>query len=133
MIRRVWQLRSVFLLVGLALAFATCVKKKDPNVARDELRVKLGEISEIVNQKNLGLLAEQFMRTPESGKGPNAFLAEIGLKADSLFEMHKRKVSIDGNEAAVRFTFSNNQDDSLFSYIYLRDDGGWKIVNFEIH
>lgn len=133
MIRKVWQLRFVFVLIALAAAFAACVKKKDANVSRDEIRVKLGEITTMINDRDLGELAKNFVQQAPPAKGPNALLAQVSSKGDTLFLMHKRLVSIDGKEATVRFTFSDSPGDSTYSYIYLKDDDGWKIANFEIH
>lgn len=133
MIRRVWQLRYVLLLAGLLAAFAACVKEKDPNQYRDELKEKLTELTNVINKKDLASLGQSFDTKADPGKGPNALLSQITLKVDSAFVMHKRKVSIDQTQASIRFTFSDSPDDSVFSYLYLRRDGNWKIVNFEIH
>ncbi len=133
MIRKVWQLRSVFLLIGLAVAFAACVKKEDPNKERDEIKARLTEITEVIAQKNLGDLNGFFIQPVATGKGPNALLAEVQPKIDSLFVMRKRRVSIDRKRATVRFTFTNDPSDSAFSYLYLRKNGSWKISGFEIN
>ena len=132
MITKLWQLKGVFIILGLLIAFAACVKEKDPNLERDQIKTELGAITTAINEKNLQALNEFYIQPTPAAKGPNALLAAVATKTDSTFNMHGRKFSIDGKNATVRFAFTPNPDDTLYSYLYLINKGGWKITNFEI-
>ena len=45
MITKLWQLKGVFVIIGLFIAFAACVKEKDPNLERDQIKTALGAIT----------------------------------------------------------------------------------------
>lgn len=132
MITKLWQLKGVFVILGLCIAFAACVKEKNPNLERDQIKTTLGAIASAINDKNLQTLNAFYIQPVPAAKGPNALLAAVSAKTDSTFNMHGRKFSIDGKNATVRFAFSPDPDDTVYSYIYLINQGGWKISNFEI-
>jgi hypothetical protein len=131
MLTKIWQLKGVFVLVGLFVAFAACVKEKDPNVDRNQIKDALGAITTAINSGDLGMLNKYFVQPTPEGAGPNRLLSLLAA-GDSTFSMHNRKFSIDGKSATVSFTHSPDPADSIFSYLYLVNDGGWKIQKFEI-
>lgn len=132
MILKLWQLKGIFALVGLFVAFAACVKEKDPNLERNQIKDNLNQIIQAINSKDLQGLNQRFVQPVPEGKGPNALLAAIAVKGDSVFTMHGRKFSIDGKKATVRFAFTEEPDDTAYSYLYLVQKGDWKISGFEI-
>ncbi len=95
MLTKIWQLKGVFVLVGLFAAFAACVKEKDPNVDRNEIRDALGVITTAVNNGDLGTLNKYFVQPTPEGAGPNRLISLL-TAGDSAFAMHNRKFSIDG-------------------------------------
>ena len=132
MITKLWQLKGVFVIIGLFIAFAACVKEKDPNLERDQIKTALGAITTAINDKSLQTLNSFYIQPVPAAKGPNALLAAVATKTDSTFNMHGRKFSIDGKNATVRFAFSADPDDTVYSYLYLVNKSGWKISNFDI-
>ncbi len=132
MITKLWQLKGVFVVVALIVAFAACVKEKDPNLERDQIKDTLTKITQAINDKDLQGLNTMYLQPVPPGKGPNALLASVESKGDSTFVMHGRKFSIDGKNATVRFAFTADPDDTVYSYLYLVNKSGWKINNFEI-
>lgn len=132
MITKLWQLKGIFIIIGLIVAFAACVKQKDPNLERDQIKDALGAITSAINNKDLQALNNIYVQPVPNAKGPNALLAAVATKIDSAFAMHGRKFSIDGKNATVRFAFSPDPDDTVYSYLYLINRGGWKISNFEV-
>ena len=132
MITKLWQLKGVFVIIGLFIAFAACVKEKDPNLERDQIKTTLGAITTAISDKNLQTLNSFYIQPVPAAKGPNALLAAVAAKTDSTFNMHGRKFSIDGKNATVRFAFSSDPDDTVYSYLYLVNMSGWKISNFDI-
>jgi len=132
MITKLWQLKGVFIIIGLLIAFAACVKQKDPNLERNQIKDALGAITQTVNNKDLQGLDKYYVQPAPDAKGPNALLAAIAAKTDSTFTMNGRKFSIDGKNATVRFAFSPDPDDTVYSYLYLVNKGGWKIARFDI-
>lgn len=131
MLTKIWQLKGVFVLIGLFVAFAACVKEKDPNLDRNQIRDALGEITTAINSGDLASLNKHFVQPVAEGAGPNRLISLLAA-GDSTFAMHNRKFSIDGKTATVSFTHTSDPADSNFSYIYLVNDGGWKIQKFEI-
>jgi ABC-type transporter MlaC component len=132
MIVKLWQLKGVFLLIGLFIAFAACVKEKDPNLERNQIKENLNQIIQAINNKDLQALNQHFAQPIVEGKGPNALLAVIATKGDSAFTMCGRRFSIDGKKATVRFTFTDDPNDTTYSYLYLAQKGDWKITGFEM-
>ena len=132
MVRKLWQVKWIFLVIAMLAAFATCVKEKDPYQDRNDIKNKLTEITAVINQKSLQGLNACYSKSFPAAQGPNALLAVISLKTDSSFQMHKRKFSIDEDRATIRFTFSPDSGDSSFSYLTLVKNGEWKIAGFEI-
>lgn len=131
MLTKIWQLKGVFVLLGLFVAFVACVKEKDPNVDRDEIRDALGDITMAVNNGDLGTLNKYFVQPTPEGAGPNRLIALLAA-GDSAFAMHNRKFSIDGKTATVSFTPSSDPTDSNVSFLYLVNDNGWRIQRFDI-
>ncbi len=132
MITKLWQLKGVFVIIGLLIAFAACVKEKDPNLERDQIKTALSSITTAINEKNLQTLNGFYVQPVPPAKGPNALLAAIATKTDTTFNMYGRKFSIDGKNATVRFAFSADPEDTLYSYLYLVNNGGWKVSDFDI-
>lgn len=132
MITKLWQLKGVFVVIGLLVAFAACVKEKDPNLERNQIKDALTAITSAINNKDLQALNNYYVQPVPAAKGPNALLAAVAAKTDSAFTMHGRKFSIDGKNATVRFAFSADPDDTLYSYLYMINKSGWKISNFDI-
>ena len=132
MITKLWKLKGVFVIIGLFIAFAACVREKDPNLERDQIKTALGAITAAINDKNLQTLNSFYIQPVPDAKGPNALLAAVAVKTDSTFNMHGRKFSIDGKNATVRFAFSPDPDDTVYSYLYMVNKSGWKISNFDI-
>ncbi len=135
MITKLWQLKSMFALIGLFVAFAACVKEKDPIEQRNEIKDVAGAIMLAVNSGSLSDLNKQFVQPVPEGQGPNRLLSLLGEKSDSVFVMYNRKFTFDPEQgtATVSFTFTDDLADSNFSYIHFVDDGGWKIKSFEIN
>lgn len=131
MLTKIWQLKGVFVLVGLFAAFAACVKEKDPNVDRNEIRDALGVITTAINNGDLGTLNKYFVQPTPDGAGPNRLISLL-TAGDSTFAMHNRKFSIDGETATVSFTPTSDPTDSNFSFLYLVNDNGWRIQRFDI-
>ncbi len=131
MLTKIWQLKGVFVLLGLFVAFAACVKEKDPNLDRNQIRDALGAITTAINNGDLGTLNRYFVQPTPEGAGPNRLISLL-TASDTTFAMHNRKFSIDGESATVSFTPTADPADSNFSYLYLVNDGGWKIKRFEI-
>lgn len=130
MLTKIWQLKGVFVLVGLFVAFAACVKEKDPNLDRNQIKDALGVITTAINSGDLGTLNNYFVQPAPPEAEPNRLMSL--LATDSTFAMNNRKFSIDGKTATVSFTRSADPTDSNFSYLYLVQDNGWKIKRFEI-
>jgi hypothetical protein len=133
MLRKVWQLRSLLFLLALLAAFAACIKQRDPEQDMKDLRARVDQVAQAINNKDLGQLNEYYIQPAPAAKGPNALLAEIATKVDDQFIMHKQRVSVDRDQGSVRFTFTNNPEDSTFSFINFRRDDGWKITDYEIY
>lgn len=135
MITKLWQLKSMFVLIGLFVAFAACVKEKDPIEQRNEIKDVAGAIMQAVNNNDLSGLNEHFVQPPPEGSGPNRLLAVLSDKVDSVFVMYKRKITygMEGGTATVSFTLTDAAHDSTFSHIDFVEDDGWKITSFEIN
>ena len=131
MLTKIWQLKGIFILLALFVAFAACVKEKDPNLDRNQIRDALGAITTAVNSGDLGALNKYFVQPTPEGAGPNRLISLL-TAGDSTFAMHNRKFTIDGKSATVSFTATPDPSDSVFSYLYLVNDDGWKIQRFEI-
>jgi hypothetical protein len=132
MITKLWHLKGVFFLIVLFVGFAACVKEKDPTAQRNQIKDSLNEIAKAISNKDLNGLNKYYAQPTPAGQGPNALLAAVAAKGDSTFSMHGRKFSIDGKKASVRFAFTEDPTDTDFSYLYLENDGNWKITGFEI-
>jgi hypothetical protein len=132
MITKLWQLKGVFAIIGLIVAFAACVKEKDPNLERNQIKDALTAISSAISGKDLQELNKYYIQPAPEGNGPNALLSAVAAKGDSTFVMHGRKFSIDGKNATVRFAFTADPDDTIYSYLYLVNKSGWKISNYDI-
>ncbi len=134
MITKLWQLKGMFVLLGLFVAFAACVKQKDPIEQRNEIKDVAGGIIRAVNAGDLTALNKYFVQPPPAGKGPNRLLSLLGDKTDSVFVMYKRSFAFDpdAGTATITFTLTDNPGDSTFSQIHLVDHKGWKISSFDI-
>ncbi len=131
MLMKLWQLKGVFVLLGLFVAFAACVKEKDPNLERNQIKDALGQITTAINSGDIAALDAYFAKPIEGGEGPNRLISLLA-ESDSGFVMHNRKFAIDEKKATVTFTRTADPADSNFSHLYLVYDGGWKITEFEI-
>ncbi len=131
MLTKIWQLKGVFILAGLFVAFAACVKEKDPNLERNQIKDAVTAITAAINAGDLSGLDKYFIKPVPEGAGPNRLVSL--LVSDSIFVMHNRKFSIDGKSAVVTFTRTADPSDSNFSRIFLIEDDGWKIKSFEIN
>ncbi len=131
MLTKLWQLKGVFVLLGLFVAFAACVKEKDPNLDRNQIKDALGAITTAINSGDLSTLNNYFVQPTPEGAGPNRLVSLLSA-GDSAFVMHNKKFSIDGKSATVSFTSSADPADSNFSYLYLVNDDGWKIQRFDV-
>jgi len=132
MLMKLCQLKGVFVLLGLFVAFAACVKEKDPNLARNQIKDALGAITAAINAGDLAALDKYFAKPVTEGLGPNRLVALLA-QGDTAFVMYNRKFSIDEKQATVSFTRSSDPADSNFSFLYLVNDGGWKITKFEVN
>ncbi len=130
MLRKVWKIRSVLFLVGLLAAFAACIKERDPEQDMKDVRALTDQIVLTINQGNLGELNKFYIQPAPEGRGPNALLAAAAA-GDADLVLHKRRLTVDRDEATLRFTHSSDPADSSYSYIHFRRDGDWKIVDFE--
>lgn len=133
MIGKLWKLKGLFILLVLFVAFAACVKEKDPNLERDQIRDAMGDVTRAINSGDLALLNKYFVQPAPEGAGPNRLMALLTERSDSVFAMHNRRFSIDKKSATVSFTLTNDPTDSNFSFLYLIDDKGWKIKSFKIN
>ncbi|MFH2055852.1 MAG: hypothetical protein ABIJ61_07835 [bacterium] len=133
MLRKVWKIRSVLFLVGLLAAFAACIKERDPEQDMKELRALSDKIVTTVSISNLSELNHLYVQPTPEGKGPNAFLAAVAASGEYGFNIHKRQITIDRDNATLRFTFSPDPADSSFFYIHFRKNGEWKIADFEFN
>ena len=131
MLVKLWQLKGVFVLLGLLVAFAACVKEKDPYLERNQIKDALGSITTAIANRDLSGLDQYFAKPIVEGAGPNRLVAL--LATDSGFVMYNRKFSIDEKKATVTFTRSSDPEDSVFSYLYMTYKDGWKIEKFDIH
>jgi ABC-type transporter MlaC component len=131
MLRKVWKIRSVLFLVGLLAAFAACIKERDPEQDMKDVRALTDQIVLTINQGNLGELNKFYVQPVPEGKGPNALLAAATTVGDAGLILHKRRITVDRDEATLRFTLSSDPVDSSYSYIHFRKDGDWKIADFE--
>lgn len=132
MLTKLWQLKGVFVLLGLFVAFAACVKEKDPIAERNQIKDALGAISTAISKGDLAELNKYFIQPTPEGAGPNR-LVSLLTEGDSAFVMYNRKFNFEGNKATVSFTRRSDPSDSNFSYLFLVHDGGWKIERFEIN
>jgi len=131
MLRKVWQIRSILLLVGLLAAFAACIKERDPEQDMKDVRALSNEVATTIAQKNLGELNNLYVQPTPEGKGPNALLAAVATKGEEGFTFHKRRITVDRESATLRFTFTDDPADSSFSYLYFHKNGEWKISDFD--
>ena len=51
MFMKLWHIKGVFVVIALIIAFAACVKKKDPNLERNQIKDVLNEIVAAVNKR----------------------------------------------------------------------------------
>lgn len=131
MLRKVWQIRSVLFLVGLLVAFAACVKQRNPEQDMKDVKALADEVMVAIDQGNLSGLNELYVQPTPEGKGPNAMLGAVTHLSQGPFAYYNKQISVDREDATLRFTFSSAPDDSTFSYIYFHRNGKWKVSGFE--